>query len=108
MLLSKESFVQTINFIKERSEKMTAMNKVFTEEFEDSIFFPYFKYEAQLIKVLKEVFQDKEDWIDYFCYELDFGARYVPGSVSYNNGEVIPMGTSEDLYDFLIKELNEN
>lgn len=110
-MIKKELFVQTINFIKERSDATVKINKLFIDEFEDSIFYPYFKYENQLIKVLAASFdyEDEiiEDWILYYCFELDFGRKHKLGDVTeMKNGVAvtIPLGTPEELYDMLFEE----
>ena len=106
-MIKKDLFVQTINFIRDRNDAMAKINKVFTEEFEDSVFYPYFKYDNQLIKVLAASFDYDDDvmydWISYYCFELDFGRKHKLGCVM-ENGKPIPPGTPEELYDFLFEE----
>ena len=103
-MLSKEMFIKCINFMKERNDAMGKINEVFTEEFEDSIFYPYFKYENMLSQVLKDTMQDKGDWIEYFLYEGDYGRDLKPDSVTEADGTPIDITTPEKLYDFLVKE----
>lgn len=103
-ILTKKDFVDYIEFIKERDEKMEQINNLFTDEFEDSIFYPYFKYEAKFVNLLKTVMHDDGDWIDYFIYERDYGKDLKLGDVTESDGTPIPMSTAEELYDFLINE----
>ena len=107
-MIKKELFVQTINFLKERNDAMFKLNKMFTEEFEDSVFYPYFKYDAQIVRLLAASFDYDDDMIEdnisYFCFELDFGRKYQLGDVSESDGTLIPLGTPEELYDYLFKE----
>ena len=100
-MMTKEIFIDTIQFMKTRSEQMTKLSKVFNEEFEDSCFYPYFKWEAQMCKVLKDVMQDSADWIDYYCWELDFGEKWEHGTVTEKDGTDIPLKTPEDLWNLL-------
>jgi len=106
-MIKKDLFVQTINFMKERNDAMGKINKVFTEEFVDSAFYPYFQYETQLINVLAASFDYDDDvireWIEYYCYELDFGRQHELGDLE-ENGVAIPLGTPEELYDMLFAE----
>lgn len=106
-MIKKELFIQTINFIKERSDAVDKINKVFTDEFVDSVFYPYFKYETQMLKVLAASFDYDDDiirdWIEYYCFELDFGRSHKLGDVTENDVS-IPLGTPEELYDMLFKE----
>ena len=106
-MIKKDLFVQTINFIKERNDAMDKINNAFSAEFDDSVFYPYFKYESQMVKVLAASFDYDDDiirdWIEYYCYELDFGRKHKIGDVTFN-GVPIPLGTPEELYDMLFKE----
>lgn len=105
-MIRKDLFVQTINFMQERNDGMRKINELFTKEFCDSVFYPYFKYEAQLINVLVASFDYDDiiirDWLEYYCYELDFGRQHKLGDVE-ENGVPIPLGTPEELYDFLFE-----
>ena len=104
--LTRESFTKALNFIQEQWEFTRKINALFTEAFEDSVFYPHFKYEAVLVKVLTEAMQDKGEWIDYFIYELNMGKEYQPGSVTVD-GEDVKLATIDDLYDLLVKEANK-
>lgn len=108
-MIKKDLFVQTIDFIRDRNDAMDKLNKAFTDEFEDSVFYPYFKYQAQLLKVLAASFDyDDEiiaDWIEYFCFEIDFGRKYGPTDdyAWEKDGTPIKLGNAEELYDYLFK-----
>lgn len=106
MMLSKETFIQTIDFIRERNDKQHEIDMLFRKEFEDSIFWPYSKYEVQLVKVLKEIMNDKEtEWIDYYLWEKDYG-RDNKLEVTEKDGTPIPLTTAEDLWNLLQDNLN--
>lgn len=63
----------------------------------------------QLLTIVKDVFNDnnKDSWIEYYIYELEFGKKYKDGCASYNNGEKIDISNLTNLYNFLIKNLYE-
>lgn len=103
-MLSKEIFVECINFMKDRSDAVDKINEVFTDEFEDSVFYPYFKYETMMGKVLKDTMCDENDWIEWYLYEQDYGRGVKPDSVTEADGTPIDLTTPEKLYDFLISE----
>ena len=103
-MISKELFVETINFMKERNGAIDRINRELSVEFEDSIFYPYFRYEEMLVKVLEATIHDEGDWIRYFLYEGNYGEDLKPDSVSEADGTPIDITTSEKLYDFLVKE----
>lgn len=103
--LTKEEFVQALNFIKERDEAQTKIGELFENEFEDSIFWPYSKWQAWGVQLLEKIMRDTENnWISYFIYELDYGTGYQDGYITDVDGSNIKMATAEDLYDFLVKE----
>ena len=103
--LTKEEFVEALNFIKEREEAQTKIGELYESEFEDSIFWPYSRWQAWSVGLLGKVMRDTEnDWISYWIYELDYGAKYKDGDVTEADGSIIKMATAEDLYNFLVKE----
>ena len=100
-IISKETFIEMIEFIKVRNDKQWEIHKLFSEEFTDAIFWPYCKYEEQLVKLLEEIMDDKENqWISYYCWEKDFG-RDESLKITDKNGKDIPLKTSEDLWNIL-------
>lgn len=104
--LTRKEFCDSIKFITTRQSSVDRINELFTEEFEDSVFYPYFKYEAELVRILKKVMKDdsEDSYIDYFLYELDGGMKWTPESITYADGTPIKLQTPEDLYDLLVKE----
>lgn len=109
-MLSKETFIDTIKFIEKRMSQIDKINDLFTEEFEDSVFYPYLKYENKLVSILEEIFNDKEtQWISYYLYELDCGKSYKDGDITEKdkdgNEKIIPLKTPEDLYNLLIEDM---
>ena len=55
------------------------------------------------IDLLAEIMGDKDDWISYYCWELDFGNDWTEGSIKMN-GEPVDISSREKLYDFLRNE----
>lgn len=103
--LTKEQFVDFVNFMKERDEAQLKIGEAFEAEFEDSIFWPYSKWQNKMIDLLEIAMRDKENyWISYWMYELNYGADYYDGCITEADGSIIKMATAEDLYDFLVKE----
>ena len=60
-----------------------------------------------LLEVLQDAMNDNElceygqSWIEYYCYELDFGKENYRLKVT-NNGKEVPMSNAGELYDFLV------
>ena len=111
-MISKDLFVETINFIKERNEFEKKFNSMLTEEYGDCIFFPSERWLNKVVQLLSAGFdyEDKiiSDWIYYFIFELDFGEKWKEGCVTetriVDGKDVdvdVPLGTPENLYDML-------
>lgn len=47
---------------------------------------------------------EQSEWIDYFCWERDFGRDTELGDVKEADGTPIPFSTAEDLWNMLIKD----
>lgn len=65
--------------------------------------------ESDLIELLGIIFDDENDWIGYWVYELECGARYEDGCVVSTSGGQktdIKLKTVEDLWNLLISDEN--
>lgn len=113
-MISKDLFVETINFIRERNEFEIKLNDMLTEEYNDCVFYPSDKWINKVVQLLSAGFDYEEeiisDWIYYFMFELDFGEKWKEGCVTETKTvdgkdvEVdVPLSTPEDLYDMLFK-----
>jgi hypothetical protein len=54
-----------------------------------------------IITYLEEYFNDKDAWINYWLYDLDFGNKSA--EAKYADGSLIPLETIENLFNFLNK-----
>lgn len=103
--LTKEQFVKAINDLEDCQRRINNIQTVLEENCWDAIYCPP-TVEETLIDVLSEAFNDKDEDISYFIYELDFGKDWKPGTITTDNGEDIKMQTAEDLYDYLVSNLD--
>lgn len=56
-----------------------------------------------VLMLLQKMFNDTEEWISYWVYELKWGNDYEPGCVRNADGSNIELATIRDLFNFLIK-----
>lgn len=108
-MIKYEDFEKAIRFIDERNQATIRINEAFTDEFEDSIFYPYTRYETAMVELLVAATSEKYDTGDdiyYFIYDLDCGREWEPGMVTDKDGNDIKMETIRDLYDYIVKENN--
>ena len=54
-----------------------------------------------IIKVLNEEMNDDQGWIEWFCFETDFGNESYRLQAFDKNKQPIKMDNAGDLYDFL-------
>lgn len=60
------------------------------------------------LDLLREIFDDdKHELLEYFVYELDFLNKYKPGCVVDEDGNPVDLSTWGNVYDFLIKCMEE-
>lgn len=106
-LLSKEEFTKIIESYKKSFDFTDELNKLFDRYDCDGEIYPPIGSE-DVVTLLEFIFDDRDEWISYWIFELDFGKEYEDGYVQGRNGEIIPLRTPEDLYAFLIDNYRSN
>lgn len=104
-MISKERFVQTMQRLKELDHNMCALDDAMSALSPN--FGGFYIPEAVDITmgILKDIFNDQDDWLEYLAYELDYLDKYEPGMVLDVDDELIDVGTWEKAYDFLIDNM---
>lgn len=105
MELTKDSFVSIINNVKKVMDYDKALNKLF-EKYSVDGYLHQPDCMCDTISLLHIIFGDcdKDEWISYFCFELDFGRNYEDGKVINKDGATIDLSTADKLYDFLMSK----
>jgi hypothetical protein len=104
-LISKETFLNHIEEIRKYYKKIDNINKVLLENCTDSIYCPP-TLEDVFIDLMAKALDDKYNAIIYFIYELNFGIKWKPKSFMIK-GTDIKLQSTEDVYNFLMSELND-
>ena len=101
-LISKEDFVEVMDDLKNVNNYQEGLNKYFREHDVDGYIFQP-DCACSVMKLLHLIFEeaDSDEWINYFCFELDFGRKWEPGIISGKDGEPIDLSTPQALYDYL-------
>lgn len=102
-ILSKEKFIATINGLKEYDVFENELNGLIRKYAEGYVIISDVSF--LLINTLEKMYEDANKWINYFCYELEFGNKYEPGMIEDFHGNEIKLQTPEDLYNLLMLEL---
>lgn len=102
-VISKELFIEVLEDLKRAEKYSSDLNTFFKKHDVDGYIFQP-DCSVSVILLLHEIFgdADKEDWISYFCYDLEFGKKWCPGVVKDEHGNDIPLSTPEELYAFLV------
>ena len=113
-IISKEKFCEYINLLKKMDEKEESLTDAFRnldENADVSLVGLYTTERLAILDLLNTVMDAQVDEnfgsdIEYFCYELEFGKRYLTRDdwVTDADGNKIDLSTPEKLYDYLVKE----
>lgn len=77
------------------------MDKV-SDCFQSDVLYEHLRSPGQLLDTIALIFGGHaQDWIDYYCFDLDWGTHWRPGAVKDAAGNDIPLKTLEDLYRLL-------
>ncbi len=108
--LSKEEFEEIIARLRETTELVAKVNKLFRNS-RDNVECDFcngaslqISHESTVVLLLKKLMHDLADDIDYFIYELDYGRKYEPGMINDEKGNDIDFSSAGKLYDYLVGE----
>ena len=105
--MEKQTFIGCINALEKQTrqdiDNSELLAKVFKDTHSANLLPDNHHLTNILIRILQEEFKDKtaHSWIEYYCYELDFGAENWRLKVYDENKKEIPMSNAAELYDFL-------
>ena len=106
-ILSKKEFVNVTNDIKRNDEFLDKLNDLFLKHGSDTAIYSLGLVDT-IIDLLETMFKDKIDhWISYWIYECDFGENFNVGDIVELNGYKPDITTAEQLYDYLVKNMEE-
>lgn len=105
LVISRDYFIEIMEALKLQHEHDTKCLDAFEIILPDSrvSYYDNSKLNNALLGILQKAFSDENDhsWIEYFMYELNYGAKYEEGCVT-SNDKVVPMSDAGELYDFLV------
>jgi hypothetical protein len=107
-IISRETFIESIDAIRNQIERdmlvSEHLGKAFPSAHAANLIPDNSLLSDALINVLSEAMGDKSGWIEWFCYETDFGEESHRLRAWNPDGSVIKMDDAGDLYDMLTRE----
>ena len=99
-MISKETFVNTMNSLMELEKKMDAVDSAFKALDRDCGFYMT-EPTSIIISLLTECMEDENEWLAYFVWERDWLRNMYLGAVSVN-GDPVKVEDWADVYDFIM------
>ena len=108
--MKKELFIESIGAIEKQYRHDQKCNEAF-EVILPNDFITYYDNHwltNQLTKVLQIAMDDenKDSWIEYYMWELDFGKKWKKGYITIRDKDV-PLQNAGDLWNLLIENKNK-
>lgn len=104
-MISRDTFIETMCALEILDEKMDKVDGAMKNLCPDFGGFYIPEVFDIVMDILKEMFDDENDWLGYFVYELDFMNNYKHGDVLDENDQTIELNGWGDVYDFLIENM---
>lgn len=101
-MISKETFVKTINDLKSLDDRMDAVDRAFKNLNPDFCGFYVTEVFDVVLDLLAEAMDDEEGWISYFVYYHNWLKDFNIGDVEVNGVPVV-INSWEDVYDFIVE-----
>lgn len=108
--MEKQLFIKTIEALRKQYEIdahfAQTLSSLFPDSYSANLFYNNAAVDNILVEILQKTFNDdhSHSWIEYFCFELDFGKKNDTLKARDKNKKEIPLTTPEDLYNLLISE----
>ena len=109
--MKRELFIESIEALKKQYEYDVEVSKnlakAFPNAFNANLLPENHFVNNALMKILQvenndlELCEYGQSWIEYFCFELEFGVKYKKGMVTTDKGKNIDFSNSGKVWDYL-------
>lgn len=113
-MISKEKFVEIIERLRNYNDLQDKIENLF-DDYIDNREHDFMNagsicvgHETIVVKLLENMFNDRENWISWWLYEQDYGRSVSIDDVFDEMGNLIDLTTPEKFYDFLIENMENN
>lgn len=102
---SKDLFVDILNDLQRESDTLSELYDKYRIDYIDC---DWIRNDISVIKLLEFIFNAEENhWIEWWCWETDFGRDDNMGQIFDEDDNIIRVETAEELYDFLVSNIEE-
>lgn len=113
-MITKQKFVEIVNRLKDYDDLQKKIQELFKDNI-DNQEMDFMNagsicvgHETIVVKLLENMFNDRENWISWWLYEQDYGRSVSIDDVFDEMGNLIDLTTPEKFYDFLIENMENN
>ena len=114
-MITKQEFVKIINRLRDYNDLQDKIQELFKDNI-DNQEMDFMNagsicvgHETIVVKLLENMFNDRGNWISWWLYEQDYGRSVnIDDVFDKEIGKFVDLTTPEKLYDYLIKEMEEN
>ncbi len=114
-MITKQKFVKIINRLRDYNDLQDKIQELFKDNI-DNQEMDFMNagsicvgHETIVVKLLENMFNDRGNWISWWLYEQDYGRSVnIDDVFDKEIGKFVDLTTPEKLYDYLIKEMEEN
>lgn len=92
------TMIRELRMLKEAEDNLNKAFKIFEPDFSCISFG---RYETLILTALEYAFKDKDGWISYFVYDLEFGKKWHKKCITDKDGKDIPLKNANDLYNLI-------
>ena len=105
MEITKEEFITYLTQYKDFDDYLSRLYKLGIDIADNN---PIFGMMEKYLTMLEKATHDTGEWISYFCYELDYGAKWQPGYIIDENGFDVNLACMDELWALLEEEYEKD
>lgn len=96
-----ERYIDSIKMVLDVENSLMAISSDVRTKSKSEFTLYYPSLISEVIELLGKAVGDKDDWISYYIFELDFGKQSDFLQVKDCSGNIIPLKTTKDLWDII-------
>lgn len=94
-------YIESIKMVQDVENKLMGISSDVRAKSKSEFVLYYPSLITEVIELLGKIVGDKNNWIDYYIWDLDFGKQSDFLQVNDADGNTIPLNTTKDLWDII-------